>query len=91
MISKAIWIRCILEDMRELQNEAIEIYCDSKSTIAMTKNHVLQIKTKHISIKYHFLREVEANKEIKLKHCKIEEHLVDIITKALPKVKFEQL
>ena len=73
--------------MREPQDKAIEIYCDNKSAIAMAKNPVFHNRTKHISIKYHFLREVEANKEIELKHCKTEEQLADIFTKALPRPK----
>ena len=57
----------------------------------MATNPMFHSRTKHISIKYHFLREVEANKEIRLKHCKTEEQITDIFTKALPRVKFKQL
>ena len=89
--SQAIWLKRILEDMGEPQDEAIEIYCDSKSGITMAKNPVFYSITKDIGIKYHFIREAEANKEIELKHCKIEEQSVDIFTKALPRVKFELL
>ena len=89
--SQAIWLKRILEDMGEPQREAIEIHCDSKSAIDMAKNLVFHNRTKHIKIKYHFIREAEANKEIKLKHCKTEEQLADIFTKALPRAKFELL
>ncbi|PON60182.1 hypothetical protein PanWU01x14_155070 [Parasponia andersonii] len=89
--SQAIWLKCILEDMGEPQNEATEIYCDSKSVIAMAKNFVFHSKTKHIGIKYHFIRKAEANKEIELKHCKTEEQLADIFTKALLRGKFKLL
>ncbi|BBH09485.1 Disease resistance protein CC-NBS-LRR class family [Prunus dulcis] len=57
----------------------------------MAKNPVFHNRTKHIAIKHHFLREVSANKEVGLKYCKIEEQIVDIFTKALPKPKFELL
>ncbi|KAL2491108.1 Uncharacterized protein Adt_26736 [Abeliophyllum distichum] len=77
---QSIWLKRILEDIGELQKEATEIYCDSKSAIAMAKN--LHSKTKHIGIKHHFIREAEANKEIELKHCRTEEQLADIFTKA---------
>ena len=89
--SQAIWLKRILEDMGELQEEATKIYCDSKSAIAMAKNPIFHSRTKHISIKYHFIREAEANKEIELKHCKTEEQVADIFTKALPRGKFELL
>ena len=77
--------------MGEPQKEATKIYCDSKSAIAMAKNPVFHSRTKHISIKYHFIREAETNREIKLKHCKTEEQPADIFTKALPREKFEKL
>ena len=77
--------------MRKPQKEAIEIYCDNKSAIDMAKNLVFHNRTKHINLKYHFTRETEANKEIKLKHCRTEEQLADIFTKALQRAKFELL
>ena len=90
-ISQAIWLKRILEAMGEPQKEAIEIYYDSKSAIAMAKNLVFHSRTKHINIRYHFIRETEANKEIQLKHYKTKEQLVHIFTKALPRAKFELL
>ncbi|GAV87372.1 DUF4219 domain-containing protein [Cephalotus follicularis] len=65
--------------------------CDSKSAIAIAKNPVQHRKTKHIQIKYHFLREAESNGEISLIHCGTDEQIADIFTKALPKAKFEFL
>jgi len=41
--------------------------------------------------KYYFFREVQCSKEIVLVHCKTEDQLTDILTKALPKDKFEDL
>lgn len=48
-------------------------------------------RTKHIDIKYRFIRKVKANKEIEIKYCKIEEKLIDIFTQALPRSKFQLL
>ncbi|KAL0289280.1 UNVERIFIED_CONTAM: Retrovirus-related Pol polyprotein from transposon RE2 [Sesamum angustifolium] len=53
----AIWLRRILEDMGEKQEEPTTIYCDNKSAIAITKNSVQHSRTKHNDIKYHSLRE----------------------------------
>ena len=75
--SQAIWLCRILEDMRGKQDKpttinydnksaiAIKpttINYDNKSTIAMTKNPVHHNRTKHITIKYHFIRELKCNK-----------------------------
>ena len=52
--------------MRETLEEATKIYYDSKSAIDIAKNPVSHNRTKHINIKYHFIKEAEANNEIKL-------------------------
>ena len=67
------------------------IYCDNKSIVNMSKNHVLHSKTKNIAIKYHVLKEKVAEKEIRLEYINTKEHIVDIFTKALPKDTFEYL
>ncbi|KAL0300303.1 UNVERIFIED_CONTAM: Retrovirus-related Pol polyprotein from transposon RE2 [Sesamum angustifolium] len=89
--NQAIWLRRILEDIGEKQEEPTTIYCDNKSAIAITKNPVQHSRTKHIGIKYHSLREATTRGEIELKYCSTEEQLADIFTKALPRNKFEEL
>ena len=54
-MSQAIWLRRILEDMGEKQDEPTKINCDNKSAFAMAKNPVHHNRTKHIAIKYHSL------------------------------------
>ncbi|KAL0350181.1 UNVERIFIED_CONTAM: Retrovirus-related Pol polyprotein from transposon RE2 [Sesamum radiatum] len=68
--NQAIWLRRILEDMGEKQEEPTTIYCDNKSAIAITKNPVQHSRTKHIDIKYHSLREATTRGEIELKYCR---------------------
>ncbi|XP_038979882.1 uncharacterized protein LOC120109997 [Phoenix dactylifera] len=87
-ISQAIWLRRILEYIGEKQEEAIEIFCDNKTAIAMAKNHVFHSRTKHIAIKHHFIRDA-IEEEVKLEFCRSGEQLADIFTKALPKEKFQ--
>ncbi|BBG94392.1 NAD(P)-binding Rossmann-fold superfamily protein [Prunus dulcis] len=88
---QAIWLKRIFEDIGECQTKATEILCDNKSDIVVVKNLVFHIRTKHIAIKHHFLREVSANKEVELKYCKTEEQIADIFTKAIPRPKFKLL
>ncbi|KAK4397351.1 Retrovirus-related Pol polyprotein from transposon RE2 [Sesamum angolense] len=49
--NQAIWLRRILEDIGEKQEEPTTIYCDNKSAIAITKNPVQHSRTKHIDIR----------------------------------------
>lgn len=59
--------------------------CDNKSIIFITKNLAYHSITKHIDIKYHFIRELVANGEISLKFCGTEEQVADSLTKSLSK------
>ena len=55
---QAIWMRGILEELKLPQIDPTVIRCDNKSAIALTKNSVYHGKSKHIRIKYHFIREL---------------------------------
>ena len=68
--------------------ELVVMYCDNTSAINISKNPVMHSKTKHIAIKYHFLRELVQDKEVRLKYVNTKEQIVDIFTKALPKDAF---
>ena len=78
-------------DLKQEPKYATTIYCDNLSTIAITENPVFHNRTKHIDIKYHFIRDYVAKGEIQIKFCTTNEQLADIFTKALPKRKFEYL
>ena len=90
-VNQAIWLRKILVELWKNQDDSTEIFCDNHSAIAMAKILVFHERTKHIKIKYHFLREAKAENEVKLKHCKSKDQIGDILTKALPKAKFKTL
>jgi hypothetical protein len=65
--------------------------CDNTSVINLSKNHVQHSKTKHIPIKYHFLREQVHDHVVKLEYVPSKEKIVDIFTKPLPRDSFEYL
>jgi hypothetical protein len=80
-----------LTDIQVEYDEAIPIYCDNTSTISISKNLVMHSKTKHIPIKYHFLWEQVAKKNIRVEYVGTKEQVVDIFTKPLPHEAFEYL
>ena len=69
----------------------IVINCDNTSAINMSKNPFMHSKTKHIPIKYHFVREQVSQKNVKLEYVDTKEQIVNILTKPLPKDAFEHL
>jgi hypothetical protein len=70
-------------------DEPIPIHCDSASAISISKNPVMHSKMKHIPIKYHFLWEQVAEKNIRVEYVGTKEKVVDIFIKPLPWESFE--
>ena len=77
--------------MKEEIIEPMILYCDNTSVISISKNHVMHIKTKHIANKYHYLRELVQDKEVKMEYVNTKEQIANIFTKALPKDAHEYL
>ena len=71
-----------------LQVERIHIFCDNTSAIAITENPVQHSRTKHIDIKYHFIREHVMNGTVELYFVPSEKQLADIFTKPLDESTF---
>jgi hypothetical protein len=69
----------------------IKVYVDNKSAIALANNPVFHKRSKHIDIKYHWLREKVAEGVVTLVYVKTEEQLADIFTKGLAYPRFMQL
>ena len=67
------------------------IMFDNNSAVSISKNPVFHGRTKHITIKFHFIREVQQSNEVLLVHCSSENQLANIFTKSLPKERFEDL
>ncbi|GKV53318.1 hypothetical protein SLEP1_g59850, partial [Rubroshorea leprosula] len=53
---QAIWLRRVLKELEMNQHEATSIYYDNNSTIKLSRNLVLHGRSKHIRVRYHFLR-----------------------------------
>ena len=68
---------------------ATKIFCDNISAIAMTKKPAFHSRTKHIDIRYHYIRGLISTGEITLKSCDTNEQIADIFTKSLPQAKHE--
>ena len=67
------------------------ILCDNTSAISISKNPIMHSKTKHIPIKFHFLREQVTEKNIKLEYIGTKENITNIFTNPLPRDTFEYL
>ena len=80
-----------LQDLKVVFEEPTVIHCDNTSAISLSKNPVQHSKAKHIPIKYHYLRELAASKEIRLEYIPTQEQVANIFTKPLNRDVFEHL
>eukprot|EP00253_Pinus_taeda_P012851 PITA_12851 len=83
--------RLTLQDFHIDCTPPVSILCDNTSAINISKNPVMHSKTKHIPIKYHFLREQVLEQKVKLEYVPSKEQVADILTKPLPREAFEYL
>nr|GEU97892.1 retrovirus-related Pol polyprotein from transposon TNT 1-94 [Tanacetum cinerariifolium] len=88
--AQVLWMQTQLTDYGFHFNK-IPIYCDSKSAIAISCNPVQHSRTKHIAVRYHFIKEHVEKGTIELYFVKTDYQLADIFTKALPTDHFNYL
>ncbi|GKE85248.1 hypothetical protein Tco_1558990 [Tanacetum coccineum] len=88
--AQVIWMRTQLLDYGYKYNRIL-MYCDSKSAISISCNPIEHSKTKHIDIRYHFIKEHVEKGTMELYFVRTEYQLADLFTKALPKEQFEYL
>ena len=87
---EAIWLRNLVKNIGFPCKGPTTIHEDNQGAIALSKNPKDHPRTKHIAVKYHFIREQLQNDTIDLKYCPTGEMLADIFTKGLPRITFEK-
>lgn len=88
---EAVWLRTLLTGMGHRCDEPTILYIDNQSTIRLVRNPEFHKRTKHIDVKYHYIREKVENPEISVAFVPTETQLADIFTKALPRNRFRDL
>ncbi|GJZ32641.1 retrovirus-related pol polyprotein from transposon TNT 1-94 [Tanacetum coccineum] len=88
--AQVLWIKSQLADYDVLYDN-VPIFCDNTSAIAISNNPVLHSRTKHIDIRYHFIRDHILKGDIKLHFVPTDLQLADIFTKPLAEPSFTRL
>ena len=65
------------------------VYYDSQSAIDSSKNSMYHSRTKHIDVRYHWIREQVENESLYLKKISTDKNPSDMMTKVIPRNKFE--
>ncbi len=87
-VKEAIWLQGLVTDLGFEQQE-VTVYCDSQSAIHLAKNQVYHSRTKHIDVRFHFVREILEEDDIKLQKIGTEDNPADMLTKVVTGIKFQ--
>ena len=87
---EAVWLRGLLGSIGFAQQEPTTVYEDNQGAIALSTNTKNHAQTKHIDIRYHYIREAIENNNIMLEYCPTEQQTADIFTKGLTKERFQK-
>jgi transposase InsO family protein len=82
--------RQLLSDLQECQKQPTVLYCDNLAAGELAKSETHQQRSKHIAIRYHFIRECIRRQEIEVKWISGQDNYADMFTKALGRILFEK-
>jgi len=84
---EAMWLKQLYNELGFTQRSPILIKGDNDGSIAMTKNPQFHKRSKHIEIRWHWIRDLVQNNDIIVESCRDPEQTADVLTKALSKPK----
>ena len=87
-MKEAIWLRGLVGNLG-LEHNNTMVYCDSQSVIHLTKNQMYHKRTKHIDVRYHFIREIISKGTIVVKKIGTSENPANTMMKSITVSKFK--
>ncbi|CAN0860294.1 Retrovirus-related Pol polyprotein from transposon TNT 1-94 [Linum grandiflorum] len=83
-----LWLKRFLQELGLKQSEYV-VFCDSQSAMDLRRNTMYHSRTKHIDVRYHWLRDVIEEQMMKLKKVHTDKNCADVLTKVVPGSKVE--
>ena len=84
-----VWLKAFMRKIGdEAGNDALTIFEDNQGEIALAKKPEFHKRTKHIDIRYHFVREKVEKNQVVIQYCPIKDMLADIMTKVIAAPQF---
>jgi hypothetical protein len=88
---EAIWLQKLFRELTDFEAKSTLLLIDNLSCVKLTRNPEFHKRTKHIDVRYFFVREKVLDGSLNTQHIAGEEQTADIFTKALPRVRFTKL
>ena len=90
-VYQGIWLARLIGELMNKEMISMTLVIDNKSAIVLSKNHMFINRSKHMETKFHFIRTCLEEKKMKLEFISSKNQLADLFTKALGRLKFEEL
>jgi hypothetical protein len=90
-VKEIIYVRQLLDELGIAIQLPIKVHEDNKTCIHIAKNPSAPRKTRHMDIRYHFVRDYHLEGIIHIDYCPSRLMIADIFTKALPRPAFRRL
>lgn len=87
---EGLYQKRVLIDMGAIKNDPVEIFTDSQSVMQLMKKSYLQGRSKHVDIRFYWLKEQIEKNEFVLKYEPSETHVADALTKPLGRPTLER-
>ena len=88
---QVVWLRRLLGELTGAEAHPPALMVDNQPAIALAKNPVLYDRSKHIDVKFHFLRDCVDGGQIVIEFVKIGRQLTDVLTKPLGRLRLTEL
>ena len=86
-----MWLRWLLDELTGVEAHPPALMVDNQPAIALTKNLVLHDRSKHIDVKFHFLRDCVDGGQIVIEFVETGQQLADVLTKPLGRLRLTVL
>ena len=88
---QVVWLRRLLGELTGVEAQPLALMVDNQPAITLTKNMVLHDWSKHIDVKFHFLRDYVDGGQIIIEFVETGRQLADVLTKPLGRLRLTEL
>ena len=86
---EALWLKGLVYELG-MNQKSVMVFCYSQSAICLTKNQGFDKRTKHIDVRFHFIRDIAEQGLVNVSKISTKDNPADMLTKPISKVKFKQ-
>ena len=88
---QAVWMMNLLKELKLREKRPVCLLIDNKSTINLAKHPTLHGRSKHIELKFRYIRDQVSKGNVNVEYCQTEEQLADLMTKLVQVSRFKQI